>query len=317
MKLVILDNYALTKGDLDFSFANDLVDEVESYGYLPREQQIQVSKKADLIIINKTQIDKEFLDNCPLIKYVGIIATGTDNIDIAECTKRGITVSNVPSYSTNSVAQLTFALLLEICQSVSAFHQSIMGGDWRTDIKSCYNILPLTELACKTIGVVGYGNIAKAVIKIALAFGLKVLVYTKTKRENTEQVTFVDLDTLLSQSDIITLHCPATPLTENIINQKNIEKMKDGVILINTARGKLCDETAVANALNSGKILAFGADVLAQEPIVSDSPFYKTKNVFLTPHVAWATTQSLERLLSVVHQNLKAFVEKKPINVVK
>lgn len=316
MKLVILDNYAMEKGDLNFEPFYTLAEKVESYGYLSRAEQLRVIGDADFLIINKTRVDEELITACPRLKWIGVIATGTDNIDLALCRKNNISVANVPGYSGTSVAQLTFALILQLCQSPSAFYKSVQDGYWRTEIPKSYGIMPQTELYQKTIGVIGYGDIGRNVIKIASAFGMNILCNCRTKRQSTDEVTFTDLDTLLRESDIVTLHCPATEETEGIISAKAVEKMKRGAILINTSRGALVDEDAVARALYSGKLAGFGADVLKQEPMCADSPFKTTPNTIITPHIAWATKESLDRLIKIVYTNLESFINGNAQNIV-
>lgn len=316
MKLVILDNYAMEKGDLDFTMFASLVDTVESYGYLDRNEQLEAAKNADYLIINKTRVDAELIAACPRLKWIGVIATGTDNIDLALCRKNNIAVANVPGYSGKSVAQLTFALILQLCQSPAAFYKSVQDGYWRTEIPKSYGIMPQTELYGKTLGIVGYGDIGKNVAKIAAAFGMKVLCVCRKKRENTAEVTFCDFDEMLANSDIVSLHCPATAETVGIISKEAVEKMKHGAMLINTARGALVDEAAVAAALCSGKLSGFGADVLCTEPMPENSPFKKTPNTIITPHIAWATNESRARLIKTVYENLKSFIEGHGQNIV-
>ena len=316
MKLIIFDDFAINSGDLNWKNFYNLPLEIEQYAYISREEQLQKIKNADLIIINKVLIDKELLDHAPKLKYIGIIATGTDNIDLAECAKRNIVVSNVPNYSSDSVAQLTISLLLQLCRSTSNYYNSVKDGYWRTNIPEEYNIAKQIELSNKTIGLIGYGDIAKSVCKIAIALNMKVLVYARTKRENTQDITFVDLEELLNRSDVISLHCPCTDETYEIINENTISKMKDEVILINTSRGRLVNETDLVKALNIGKIHAFGSDVLAVEPMEENSPFKKTPNTVITPHIAWATNEALERLMIITEKNLEMFLAGTPQNKV-
>ncbi|MEG2769276.1 MAG: NAD(P)-dependent oxidoreductase [Oscillospiraceae bacterium] len=316
MELVILDDFAMKEGDLDWSEIYLLADSVNRYGYLPRDRQLEVVQNADFLIMNKTKVDAELINAAPNLKYVGVIATGTDNIDLDACRAKGISVANVPSYSTYSVAQLTFALMLELCQSPAEFYASVKDGVWRTNIDPAYGVCTQKELLGKTLGLLGYGNIGKAVSRIASAFGMEVLVSTRTPRQNTEIARFVGFDEMLRKSDIISLHCPANAHTNNIINEESLGKMKDGTILINTARGSLIDENAVENALNNGKLGGFGADVLRVEPMEENSPFKATKHTIITPHIAWATNEALLRLTQVVTENLKAFINGKPQNIV-
>ena len=316
MKLVILDNFAMYPNDLDLDRLKGFADEVESYPYLTREEQLKVVKDADYLVINKVLIDNELLDIATKVKYIGIMATGTDNIDLAECRKRNIDVANVPNYSGDSVAQLTFALLLHLCQSSANFYSSVQDHYWRTGIPQEYNIGKLTELSGKTIGLVGYGDIAKIVADIAAAFKMKVIVSAQKPRQDTDKVTFVTFDQLVDQSDVISLHCPATPNTIGIINDKSISKMKDGVIIINTARGKLIDEQAMEKALHSGKVGRFGADVLETEPMVENCPFRTTPNTVVTPHIAWATTEALARLTDTLTKNMEMYLKGTPQNIV-
>ncbi|MBQ1234115.1 MAG: D-2-hydroxyacid dehydrogenase, partial [Oscillospiraceae bacterium] len=263
-------------------------------------------------------ITKEIIDACPNLQYIGEMATGYNNIDVAYAAQKGIVCTNVPAYSTASVAQHTIALLLELTNHVQKHASSIAAGEWETKPQFCYWLSPIVELDGKTLGLVGFGNTGIRTAQIANALGMKVLVYTRTKKPEYENdnLKFVTLDELLAQSDVISLHCPLNTQTDKMINAAAIQKMKDGALLLNTARGGLLDEQAVADALNSGKLGGAALDVLSIEPPVNN-PLVGAKNCILTPHIAWASIEARSRLMDVVVQNAKAFMDGAPKNVVK
>ena len=318
MKLVILDSYALTPNDLDWSPLETVVDEIVSYARTPYDKIIERIGNAELAIVNKSYIDETVLQACPSLQWVGVIATGTDSLDIEACRQHGVAVANVPSYSTNAVAQLTFALLLNGCQQVLQHNRVVREGYWQLDVPE--NLTPNIpmELFGKTMGIVGYGEIGQKVAAIATAFGMKVLVYTRTMRKEyeTHQVQFVAQNELFAQSDVISLHCPATAQTKEIICKENLAHCKKGVFLINTARGALVNETDLLQALQEETIAFYGADVCAIEPATPDNPLRTASNVLLTPHIAWTTPEALNRLSNCVCSNLKSFLNGKAENVV-
>ena len=254
----------------------------------------------------------------PNLRWVGIIATGTDNLDLEACRRHGVSVANVPAYSTYSVAQMAFSLLLTLCQCPERQDRALRDGYWQLDIPAGYGILPQVELYGKTFGVCGYGNIGRQTARLAQAFGMRVLVWTRTVRPEyaADGVTFVGLDTLLAESDVVSLHCPATPATRGLIGAEALAKMKPGAILFNTARGALVDENAVAAALESGRLGWYAADAFAVEPLPADSPLRKASHTLFTPHVAWATGGALKRLLEITANNLATFLEGKGENIV-
>lgn len=313
MKIVILDGHALNPGDLSWVF----LEQFGSVTYYDRTAgenlTIQRIGDADIIILNKTPITETILAACPNLKLICILATGYNVVDCAAAAKRGIPVCNVPGYGTASVAQFTFGLLLELCHQIGVHNASVHNGEWTACPDFCYWKTPQMELAGKTLGIIGYGSIGRAVGKIAEAFGMKVLAYSRTKRPNT---SYVDLDTLLAESDVITLHCPLFPETKHIIDEAAIAKMKDGAILLNTARGPLIDEAAVADALRSGKLKGAAMDVVDSEPIPADSPLLQAPNCIITPHIAWAPIEARQRILDITADSIKGFLSGNPINVV-
>ena len=265
MKAVILESYVMEEGDLDWSGVKALVPDTTSY---VRTDYADIAPRigdAELVLINKCRIDEAVLAQCPNLKWVGIIATGTDNIDLEACRRHGVAVANVPGYSTYSVAQMTFSLLLAICQCADRYDRLVQDGRWRTEDPAAYRLLPQVELLGKTFGIYGYGSIGRQTARIAKAFGMEVLVCTRTVRPEyaADGVEFVDFDTLLARSDVLSLHCPATPATRGLMSREALAKMKPGAILLNTARGALVDEEAVADALESGKLAFYGADAFA------------------------------------------------------
>ena len=313
MKIAI-DTAAVTNGDLGFEEFEKL-GECVYFGVVPREELFALAADCDAILVNKVPVDGALLDACPKIKYVGVFATGYNVIDIEACRKRGVTVSNVPNYSTNSVAQHVFALILSLYGKIPEYAASVAAGDWIKSKTFTYFPWGTFEVYGKTLGVLGYGNIGKTVAKIASAFGMNVVISTRTKPQNCPYKV-VSLEDMLGVSDIVTLHCPQTPATEKIINEKTISLMKDGAILINTARGGVIDEYAVRKALDSGKLSGVGVDVLSAEPMSAENPLYGAKNCIITPHIAWVPQEARIRLLQVSAENLRKFIEGNPQNVV-
>ena len=314
MKIVNLDGCSTNPGDLSWEPFYKYGD-FTVYERTAPEKIVERAKDADCIIINKSIITNEMLDELPNLKYVGLQSTGYNVIDCKEARRRGITVSNIPAYSTNEVAQHVFALILETTNMVEVHNQSVHGGEWENCPDFCYWKAPLTELNGKTIGIIGYGSIGKRVARIADAFGMNVLVNTPHPN-NDSLVNFVSFTELLNSSDFITCHCPLNDNTKALINADAISHMKDGAVLINTSRGPVLDENAVADALNRGKLKAACVDVLSVEPPSSDNPLLHAKNCIITPHIAWAATETRARLLTILEDNLKAFLEGHPQNVV-
>lgn len=317
MKIVVLDGYTLNPGDISWS-------RLEKHGTLivydrtPSDKIVERIGDAEIIFTNKTPLTKETFDQCPQIKFVGVLATGYNIVDIEYAKSKGIPVTNIPTYGTSAVAQFTFALLLELCHHVGAHSDSVFKGEWAKCPDFCYWKYPLVELAGKTFGIIGFGRIGQAAARIAQAMGMKVLAYDQIfdpKLEN-DQLKYVQLDELFAQSDVISLHCPLFPSTKGIINKANIAKMKDGVMLINTSRGPLVVEQDLAEALNSGKVAGAALDVVSTEPISEDNILLKAKNCIITPHIAWAPKESRSRLMNIAADNLEAFLSGSPVNVV-
>lgn len=313
MKIVI-DSAAFSSGDINFDDFKAL-GEVVYINEPTREELFATARGCDAIIVNKVIIDRAFLDACPSIKYVGVFATGYNVVDTALCRERGVTVCNVPDYSTNAVAQHVFALILSIYCRIPDYVASVAAGDWTKSRTFCYFPWRTYEIAGKTIGILGYGNIGKAVAKIAAAFGMNVVISTRTKPENCPYKV-LSFEEMLAVSDIVTLHCPLNAATEKIINGHSISLMKDGATLINTARGGLVDEEALRAALESGKLSAAGVDVISEEPMKPDNPLLGAKNCLITPHIAWVPLETRRRLLKIAAENLKGFLEGNPQNVV-
>jgi glycerate dehydrogenase len=316
-KIVVLDGRATNPGDLSWAGLEQF-GKVTVYDRSFGDEVVQHIGDARIVFTNKTLLTKEVLNACPNLRYIGVLATGYNVVDTEEAKKLEIIVSNVPAYSTVSVAQFVFALLLEICHRVGHHSDAVHAGRWSTSVDFCFWDYPLIELASKTIGIIGYGQIGRAVARLAQAFGMKVMVYSRSTQPGTEQdgVRFEALDEVLSQSDVVSLHCPLTEATQGMINKDSIEKMKPEAILINTGRGPLVVEQDLADALNSGRLYAAGLDVASQEPLPADSPLIGAKNCFITPHIAWAPREARQRLLDIAADNLNGFLNGKPVNVV-
>ena len=315
MKIVILDAYAANPGDLSWDeFA--ALGELTVYDRTAQEDAAARIGDAEVVFINKVRLTDEIFAACPNLKLVSILATGYNIVDLAAAKRRGITVCNVPGYSTRAVVQMTFALLLEICQQVGLHSGAVHTGRWQTCPDFCFWDRPLIELDGKTMGIVGYGAIGSAVGTVAQALGMKLLVTARHEKPVPEGARFVSLPELLAQSDVVSLHCPQTAENARMIDAGALAQMKDGAILLNTARGGLLDEQAVADALRSGKLLAAGMDVVSAEPIRADNPLLTAPNCFLTPHIAWAPLETRRRLLAISAENLRAFLAGKPQNVV-
>lgn len=315
MKIVILDAYAANPGDLswdEFAALGDLT----VYDRTAQEDAAARIGDAEVVFINKVRLTDEIFAACSNLKLVSILATGYNIVDLAAAKRRGITVCNVPGYSTRAVVQMTFALLLEICQQVGLHSGAVHTGRWQTCPDFCFWDRPLIELDGKTMGIVGYGAIGSAVGTVAQALGMKLLVTARHEKPVPEGARFVSLPELLAQSDVVSLHCPQTAENARMIDAGALAQMKDGAILLNTARGGLLDEQAVADALRSGKLLAAGMDVVSAEPIRADNPLLTAPNCFLTPHIAWAPLETRRRLQAISAENLRAFLAGKPQNVV-
>ncbi|MGD1831990.1 MAG: D-2-hydroxyacid dehydrogenase [Sphaerochaetaceae bacterium] len=316
MKIVILDAYALNPGDLSWERMESLGETV-IWDRTEEKDILSRSRGAQILITNKTPLSKETIEQLPELKYIGVLATGYNVVDIKAASERNIPVTNIPTYGTDSVAQMVFAHILHLTQHVAEHSESVKEGDWTNCPDFCYWNYPMIELAGKTIGIVGFGRIGRKVADIANVFGMKVLAYDAFADSMTSTVaTFVDLDTLFSQSDVVSLHCPLFPETEGIVNERNLSMMKRSAFLINTSRGPLVNEEDLTKALNEGTIAAAGLDVVSTEPIKSDNPLLGAKNCFITPHIAWATFDARKRLLDTVVDNVEAFLKMEPVNIV-
>lgn len=314
MKIVVLDGYTLNPGDLSWDSLASL-GELAVYDRTAEEDILSRAKDADVLFTNKTPLTCETLLNCKNLKYIGVLATGYNVVDVAAAAELNITVTNIPTYGTAVVGQYAIALLLEIASRVGHHDKRVHEGAWSNNADWCFWNYPLIELEGKRLGIIGYGRIGRTTGRIAKAMGMDVVAYDSFINPDFKD-DYVDLDTLLTTSDVIVLHCPLFPETKEIINKNTISKMKDGVIIINNSRGPLINEEDLASALNSGKVYAAGLDVVSTEPIKEDNPLLKAKNCIITPHISWAAHESRDRLLSIAIDNLKSFLDGKPINVV-
>lgn len=317
MNLVVLDGYTENPGDLSW-------DQLKEFGKLTvydrtditnEEEIISRMRGAEIVITNKTPITKSVIQACPDLKFISILATGYNVVDCGFSKEKGIPVSNVPAYGSNSVGQFAIALLLEICHHIGHHSESVAQGKWQQSKDWCYWDFPLIELAGKTIGIIGFGRIGQVTGKIAKALGMNVLAFDQTPTESGQMLAdYVSLDSLLKNSDVIALHCPLFPETQGIICHDTISKMKDGVIIINNSRGPLIVEQDLADALNSGKVAAAGLDVVSTEPITDDNPLLTAKNCIITPHISWAPKESRQRILDCTAKNISSFLQGNPIN---
>ncbi len=318
MKIVILDGYTVNHGDLSWQGLKEF-GELTVYNRTPNDIQTILERigDADVVLENKVHMSREVIESCPNLKFIGELATGYNNVDIKAAKDKGIVVSNIPAYSTASVAQLTFALLLEICHHAAHHNDLVHQGKWTSCPDSMFydHTWPLIELAGKTMGIIGFGKIGQSVAVIARAFGMNVIAYSRTVREEGKALAdYVTLDELLSRADVISLHCPLFPETKEIINAGNIAKMKDGVIILNTGRGPLINEADLADALKTGKVYAAGVDVVSEEPMRADNPLLSAPNCIITPHMAWMPTEARIRLINIAVNNVRAFLSGQPIN---
>jgi glycerate dehydrogenase len=317
MKIVVLDGYTLNPGDLSWDQFMKLGD-VIIYERTPGDKIIERSKDAEILITNKTPLREETLNSLPLVKYIGVLATGYNVVDTAAAKKRGIVVTNIPSYGTSSVAQMTFALILELCHHVQRHSDTVMSGKWSESADFCYWDYPMIELSGKTLGIIGFGNIGGKVGDIATAFGMNIIGSSNPRTDQSERKNFrwAEINELLEQSDIVSIHCPLVPETKGLINAESLKKMKKSAFLINTSRGPIIEEKDLAEALNKGIIAGAGIDVMAVEPPSGDNPLFKAKNCIITPHIAWATKEARTRLMQIAVANLSSFIGGKPVNVV-
>ena len=313
MKITVLDGFALNPGDLDWGIIGKFGDLTVYDRTASGEEAIARIADSEIVMVNKTPLPESILTACPNLKLVCVLATGYNVVDYVAARRLGIDVCNVPSYGTAAVAQFTIALLLELCHHVGRHDVLVHNGAWTSCQDFCLWTTPQMELAGKTLGIIGYGRIGQAVGTIAKALGMEVIAFNRSPKADVENV---DLDTLFARSDVISLHCPLFPETEGIISRENIAKMKDGMLLVNTSRGGLIDEQAVADALESGKIRGMAVDVVTVEPIHKDNPLLTAPNCLITPHMAWAPLESRGRLLNTVADNVRCFLEGIPQNVV-
>lgn len=317
MKIVVLDGYAVARvGELSWRDL-ECFGEVVIYDHDEPENTVARLKGADIAITNKVIFDRNIMLQVPTLKLIAVAATGYNVVDCQAARDLGITVTNIPSYSTDSVAQMIFAMLLNITNRVQHYADENRKGRWSSSPDFCYADFVTHEIAGKTFGIVGMGNIGTKVASIAHSFGMKVIATTHRDQESLPSyVIKADIEKLLAEADVISLHCPLTPATEHVINADSIKKIKQGAILINTGRGPLIDEQAVADALHSGWLSAFAADVLSVEPPAADNPLLHAPNTYLTPHIAWASIEARQRLMQIMKDNIRCYIEGHPINVV-
>jgi glycerate dehydrogenase len=315
MKIAVLDGYTLNPGDLSWDGIKELGN-CTVYDRTPPEKTVERAQGAGAVFTNKVVFSREVISQLPGLKFIGVLATGYNVVDLKAATEAEIVVTNIPAYSTASVAQMVFSHILHQVQNVSKHADSVKKGEWANSIDFSYRLTPQTELAGKTLGIIGFGQIGQTVAKIGLAFGMHIIFQNRSQKETQLDARQVDLETLLQESDFISINCPLTEENAGFINKTAIGKMKTSAILINTGRGPLVNEKDLAEALNNGRIAGAGADVLSTEPPASDNPLLSAKNCYITPHIAWATTEARERLMKIATENLKAFLEGKPQNKV-
>ena len=319
MKIVNLDGYTTNPGDLSWDFLKRYTDDVTVYDRTMPEQIVQRAKGAKLLLINKTVLDKDILKALsPELEYIGLQSTGYNVVDLEAATQLGITVCNIPSYSTDAVAQHVFAMILHFTNQVDAHSRSVRNGDWSRCPDFCYTLSPLEELSGKTLGIIGFGSIGSRVAQIADAFNMNILVCSRSEKELSayKSARQAEFEEVLSLSDFITCHCPLTDKTNNMINEDAISKMKPSAVLINTSRGPVVDEAALAKALNSGRIAGAALDVLCKEPPEDGNPILAAKNCVITPHIAWAAKETRARLIKILDENIKSYLNGNPQNKV-
>jgi glycerate dehydrogenase len=317
MKIVVLDGFTLNPGDLSWDKLFDL-GEVVLHDRTPADKIKERSLNADVLITNKTPLTEETINDLPHLKYIGVLATGYNIVDTSAAKRRNIIVTNVPSYSTMSVAQLTFALLLELCHHVQKHSDSVMEGKWAESVDFSNWDFPLIELSGKTLGIIGFGNIGKKVADIATVFGMNIIAASRHETDQSERINFrwAEINEVLAQADIVSIHCPLLPETKGLINAESLKRMKRSAFLLNTSRGHVVVEPDLADALNNGIIACAAIDVLSIEPPAKDNPLFKAKNCLITPHIAWATKEARGRLMDIAVNNLAAFINGKRVNVV-
>jgi glycerate dehydrogenase len=317
MKIVVLDGYTLNPGDLSWEGLKELGD-VIIYDRTPYDKILERSRNSEILITNKTPLTEEIISALPSLRYIGVLATGYNIIDIKAAKKRGIIVTNVPAYSTLSVAQLTFALLLELCFHVQRHSDSVFDGKWFDSLDFSYRNFPLIELAGKTIGIIGFGNIGRNVADIASTFGMNIIGFSRSQTDQSHRPNFkwAKIDELFELSDVVSVHCPLVPETKGLVNLGYLSKMKKTAFFLNTSRGPIVVEEDLAYALNNDLIAGAGIDVLSSEPPSKDNPLLKAKNCIITPHIAWATSEARIRLMDITISNLSGFLNNMPVNVV-
>ena len=315
MNITVLDGYTLNPGDLSWA-ALEALGQTAIHDRTPADRTVRRAAGAAVVLTNKTVLDRAAIVALPTLRYIGVLATGYNVVDVAAARERGIVVTNVPTYGTVSVAQMVFAHLLNLTQRVGDHSASVRRGDWSRSEDFCYWTAPLVELAGLTMGIVGYGRIGRAVARLALAFGMRVLLHDQRRSRIPRGCAWVGLEALCRDSDVISLHCPLTPETKGLVNAQFLARLKPTAFLINTSRGPLIDEPALAVALNGGRLAGAGLDVLAVEPPPADHPLLTARNCFLTPHIAWATKAARARLYDTAIENLKAFLAGRPRNVI-
>ena len=317
MKIVVLDGYTLNPGDLTWDGLQHLGD-VQVYDRTPPEKVLERAGGAEILFINKTLMGEEVLNQLPSLQYIGVLATGYNVIDTEAAKSKGIIVTNIPGYGTASVVQMTFALLLELCQHVQRHSDSVREGRWAASADWCYWDFPLVELAGKTIGIIGFGRIGRMVGDVATAFGMQIIGSARRQTDQSQRTNFrwAEIPELLAASDVVSIHCPLYPETKGLINKESLQRMKRHAFLLNTSRGPIIVDEDLADALNNDVIAGAGIDVLSAEPPSKDNPLFKAKNCIITPHIAWATKEARTRLMDMAVQNLQAFISGKPVNVV-
>ncbi|MFZ4100493.1 MAG: D-2-hydroxyacid dehydrogenase [Sphingobacterium thalpophilum] len=317
MKLVVLDGYTLNPGDLSWDGIKK-IGNLEVHDRTPESLILERCKGAEIIFTNKTPLRESVLSQLPELKYIGVLATGYNVVDVDYAKTRGIAVANIPGYGTASVVQMTFALLLELCQHVQSHSDSVRKGDWAASPDFCYWNYPLIELEGKSIGIIGFGSIGQKVADIATAFGMNIIGFSRTRSDQSHRKNFkwAELNDLLKESDVVSVHCPLFPETQGIINKDSLKLMKRTAFFLNTSRGPLMVDQDLADALNQGIIAGAGIDVLSVEPPSEDNPLFKAKNCLITPHIAWATKEARSRLMGIAENNLSSFLNQKPVNIV-
>lgn len=317
MKIVVLDGYTLNPGDLSWNGLKQL-GEVVLYERTPNDKILERSKDAEVLLTNKAPLEGRILEQLPSLKYIGVTATGYNIVNTEVAKQKGITVTNVPGYGTDSVVQLTFALLLELCLHVQHHSDAVRSGKWSRSQDFSFWDFPLIELSGKTIGIIGFGNIGQKVADVAIAFGMNIIATSRTKSDQSKRSNFqwADINELLENSDVVSIHCPLVPETKGLINKESIKKMKRSAFLLNTSRGPIIIDEDLGEALNNDLIAGAGIDVLSVEPPSENNPLFKAKNCIITPHIAWATKEARERLMNIAVKNLSEFIAGRPVNVV-